>query len=60
MKIADGEDMIVGVANLSNLAIEIYPNPTTGIVSIKLPEELANAALEMKRLFRKIYFKATP
>ena len=44
----DGEDMIVGVANLSNLAIEIYPNPTTGIVSIKLPEELANAALEIK------------
>jgi hypothetical protein len=53
----DGEDLIVGVDNISNLGIEIFPNPTTGKVSIRLPQTLSNAQLEIKDYSGKLILK---
>ena len=44
----DGEDLIVGIDDLLKSQIQIFPNPTNGKVSIHLPQNLANAELEIK------------
>ncbi len=44
----DGEDLIVGVDDLKLLQVQIFPNPTTGMVSIQLPQNLTTAELEIK------------
>ncbi len=44
----DGEDLIVGIDDLVKARIQIFPNPTTGMVSIHLPQNLTNADLEIK------------
>ena len=43
----DGEDLIVGVEEINNRDIKVYPNPTTGQISIILTSPL-NAELEVK------------
>ena len=44
----DGEDLVLGIDDPLMSQVQIFPNPTTGKVSIHLPQNLANTDLEIK------------
>ncbi|MBR4300545.1 MAG: T9SS type A sorting domain-containing protein, partial [Bacteroidales bacterium] len=40
----------INTANDSNTIIDIYPNPTTGIVEVSLPQEFENQDIKLYNL----------
>ena len=44
----DGEDLVLGIDDPLMSQVQIFPNPTTGKVSIHLPEDITNAEIEIK------------
>ncbi len=53
----DGLDVPVSTLNISAQLIEVFPNPTTGIISIRLPKNLSNVSLQIKDYSGKLIWK---
>ena len=50
-------DQMEGVKTLADIGMKIYPNPTSGIINIKIPEKVSCSAITISDLSGKIILK---